>query len=76
MEIVFVDLPEVRRKVKQMESIGTVESIKAVSEIYSPISGEIIEVNKESSNIAGIHAAYKDVRAVTTYPILFSKMPK
>ena len=46
-EIVFVDLPEVGRKVKQMESIGTVESVKAVSEIYTPISGEIIEVNTE-----------------------------
>ncbi len=46
-EIVFVDLPEVGRKVKQMESIGTVESVKAVSEIYMPISGEIIEVNTE-----------------------------
>ena len=46
-EIVFVDLPEIRRKVRQMEPIGTVESVKAVSEIYTPISGEIIEVNKE-----------------------------
>ncbi len=46
-EIVFVDLPEIGRKVKQMESIGTVESVKAVSEIYTPISGEIIEVNTE-----------------------------
>ena len=46
-EIVFVDLPEVGRKVKRMESIGTVESVKAVSEIYTPISGEIIEVNTE-----------------------------
>jgi len=46
-EVVFVDLPEVGRKVKQMESIGTVESVKAVSEIYTPISGEIIEVNTE-----------------------------
>ena len=46
-EIVFVDLPKIGKKVKQMESIGTVESVKAVSEIYSPISGEIIEVNNE-----------------------------
>ena len=46
-EIVFVDLPEIKRKVRQMEPIGTVESVKAVSEIYTPISGEIIEVNKE-----------------------------
>ena len=46
-EIVFVDLPEIKRKVRQMEPIGTVESVKAVSEIYTPISGEIIEVNKK-----------------------------
>ena len=46
-EVVFVDLPEIKRKVRQMEPIGTVESVKAVSEIYTPISGEIIEVNKE-----------------------------
>ena len=46
-EIVFVDLPEIKRKVRQMEPIGTVESVKAVSEIYTPISGEIMEVNKE-----------------------------
>jgi len=44
-EIVFVDLPEVGKRVKQMESIGTVESVKAVSEIYTPISGEVIQVN-------------------------------
>jgi len=36
-EIVFVDLPETKRKVRQMEPIGTVESVKAVSEIYTPI---------------------------------------
>jgi len=45
-EIVFVDLPEVGRKVRQMEAIGTVESVKAASEIYTPISGEIMEVNE------------------------------
>jgi len=44
-EIVFVDLPEVGKRVKQMESIGTVESVKAVSEIYTPISGKIIQIN-------------------------------
>jgi len=45
-EIVFVELPEVGKKVRQMETIGTVESVKAVSEIYTPASGEIIEVNE------------------------------
>jgi len=46
-EIVFVELPEVGKKVRQMETVGTVESVKAVSEIYTPASGEVIEVNEE-----------------------------
>lgn len=46
-EIVFVDLPKVAKKVRQMETIGTVESVKAVSEIYTSASGEIIEVNEK-----------------------------
>lgn len=46
-EIVYVELPKVGTKLKQMQSIGTVESVKAVSEIFSPISGEIIEVNEK-----------------------------
>ncbi len=44
-DIVYVELPEVGRQVGQNESIGVVESMKSVSDIYSPISGEIIEVN-------------------------------
>lgn len=44
-DVVFVDLPEVGRTIKQGESFGTVESVKAVSEIYSPVSGKIVEVN-------------------------------
>lgn len=46
-DIVFVDLPEVGRKLKTGEEFGTVESVKAVSELYSPLSGEVIEVNQE-----------------------------
>jgi glycine cleavage system H protein len=44
-DIVFVELPEVGRKVKAGETIGTVESVKAVSEVYSPVSGTVAEVN-------------------------------
>jgi glycine cleavage system H protein len=44
-EVVFVELPKVGKRVGQMEVIGTAESVKAVSEIYSPASGEIIGVN-------------------------------
>ncbi|HRR96461.1 MAG TPA: glycine cleavage system protein H, partial [Candidatus Ratteibacteria bacterium] len=44
-DIVFVDLPPVGRKVKQFETCGTIESIKVASDIFSPVSGKIIEVN-------------------------------
>jgi len=45
-DIVFVDLPPVGRKVKQFETCGTIESIKVASDIFSPVSGKIIEVNE------------------------------
>ncbi len=44
-DIVYVELPEVGRQVKQNESLGVVESMKSVSDIYSPISGEVLAVN-------------------------------
>ena len=46
-EVVYVGLPKVGLMISQMELIGTVESIKSVSEIYSPLSGKIIEVNEK-----------------------------
>ncbi len=46
-DIVYVELPKVGTKVKQMQEFATVESVKAVSPIYAPLSGEIMEVNKE-----------------------------
>jgi len=49
-EVVYVDLPTLSRKVTQNASFGTVESVKAVSEIYSPISGEIVERNEKLVN--------------------------
>jgi glycine cleavage system H protein len=49
-ELVYVELPQVGREVSQMEAIGTVESVKAVSDVYSPISGTILEVNNELQN--------------------------
>jgi len=45
-DIVFVELPEVGRKVKAGEACCVVESVKTASDIYSPVSGEIMEVNK------------------------------
>lgn len=44
-DIVFVELPQVGRTLKAGETFGVVESIKAVSDLYSPIAGKIIEVN-------------------------------
>ena len=44
-DIVFVELPAVGRKVKAGEACAVVESVKTASDIYSPVSGEIIEVN-------------------------------
>jgi len=44
-DVVYVELPEVGRALKQGESFGTIESVKAVSELYAPVSGEVVEVN-------------------------------
>jgi glycine cleavage system H protein len=45
-DIVFVELPPVGKKVKQMEPLAVVESVKSVSDVFSPVSGEVIEVNQ------------------------------
>src|SRR5439155_19245424 len=45
-DIVFLELPAVGRKVKAGEACAVVESVKTASDIYSPVSGEIVEVNK------------------------------
>ena len=45
-DLVFVELPKVGRKVAKGESIATVESVKAASEVYAPLSGTIAEVNQ------------------------------
>jgi glycine cleavage system H protein len=44
-DVVYVDLPEVGTKLKAGQSFGTIESVKAVSELYSPAAGEVVEVN-------------------------------
>ena len=48
-DVVFVELPEVGRQVKAGEVFGTVESVKAVSELFSPVTGEVVEVNSALS---------------------------
>lgn len=44
-DIVFVDLPEVGDEVEKGEAFGAVESVKAASDVYAPISGEVVEIN-------------------------------
>jgi glycine cleavage system H protein len=44
-DVVFVQLPKVGAQVKAGQSFGTVESVKAVSDLYSPVSGEVTEIN-------------------------------
>lgn len=46
-DVVFVELPEVGRTVSADEEIAVVESVKAASDVYSPIAGEIVEINDE-----------------------------
>jgi glycine cleavage system H protein len=44
-DVVFVELPDPGRKVQAGESFGSIESVKAVSELFAPMSGEVVEVN-------------------------------
>ena len=44
-DVVYVELPEVGTTLKQGQSFGTIESVKAVSELYAPMTGEVVEVN-------------------------------
>ncbi len=46
-EIVFVELPELGRHLNKDEAFGVVESIKSVSDLYAPVSGEVIAINEE-----------------------------
>lgn len=46
-DVVFVELPKKGRSLRQMESFGVVESVKAVSDLYCPVSGEVASVNSE-----------------------------
>src|SRR5436190_6673006 len=53
-DIVFVELPPVGRQVKAGEACAVVESVKTASEIYSPLSGEVIEINPAVVNNPGL----------------------
>jgi len=49
-DVVFAELPKLGAKVEAGKSFGTIESVKAVSEIYAPVSGEVTEINGELQN--------------------------
>ena len=46
-DVVYVDLPDTGVTVEQFQKLGEIESVKAVSDLFSPLSGEIVEANKE-----------------------------
>jgi glycine cleavage system H protein len=45
-DVVFVELPKVGRKLKKAEAAAVVESVKAASDVYAPVSGEVVEINE------------------------------
>ena len=53
-DVVFVDLPEVGAPINKGDDVAVVESVKAASEVYSPVSGEIAEINEELADAPGL----------------------
>ncbi len=53
-DVVFVELPQIGRVISKGEAAAVLESVKSVSDIYAPASGEVVEVNKELENKPGL----------------------
>lgn len=53
-DVVFVELPEIGKTVEKSKEAAVVESVKAASEVYAPISGEVVEVNSELEGAPGL----------------------
>ena len=53
-ELVFVELPEIGRQVSRGGSLAVVESVKAASDVYAPVSGEVVETNPDLENDPGL----------------------
>jgi len=53
-DVVFVEMPKVGAKVAQMQPFGVIEAVKAVSEMFSPVSGEVAEINSKLETEAGV----------------------
>ena len=64
-DVVFVELPEVGRTLKQHDVFGTIESVKAVSELFSPIAGEVVAVN----DALGLHPEAVNAKPHETWMI-------
>ena len=62
-DIVFIELPPVGKKIAKGEQLATVESVKAASEVFSPISGEVVEVNGELDASPGSSTRTRSARA-------------
>lgn len=53
-DVVFVELPEIGQSVKHMEAFGTIEAVKAASDLYAPVTGEVVDVNTELEKNPGL----------------------
>jgi len=53
-EVVFVELPEIGAEVSHMEPFGVIESVKATNDLYSPVSGEVVEMNTDLADEPGL----------------------
>ncbi len=69
-DVVFVELPDVGRTVSQGQAAGTIESVKAVSELYSPASGKVVAVNEDLGSKP--EAVNKDPHGTWLYDIELS----
>ncbi|XP_008310103.1 glycine cleavage system H protein, mitochondrial-like [Cynoglossus semilaevis] len=61
-DVVYCELPEVGKKLAQQDEFGALESVKAASELYSPLTGEVVEVNEQLAEKPGLinKSCYKD----------------
>lgn len=64
-DVVFVELPAVGRRLTKGEAFGTIESVKAVSELYSPVSGEVVAIN----DTLGVHPEQVNQKPYETWMI-------
>ena len=63
-DIVFLELPEVGRTVKAGEEVAVVESVKAASDVYAPVAGEVVELSKRRQVRAALARAARSVETV------------